>query len=121
MSDNSSNSNRRNNNSLSRLLLPDLPPLLVTRIAITTGVGTSSQIATVTAIGTEIENVLNARDLKETETENEIREMQSGLKQRESRTDLVHPLSHNFRVLVWIYLVYRSVLSESFASSTRFE
>jgi len=51
-------------------------------MAITVGVGTS-QIATVTAIGTEIENALSARGPKETETENEIRGTQNALKQRE--------------------------------------
>jgi len=42
-----------------------------------------SQIATATAIGTEIENALSARGPKETETENEIRETQNGLRQTE--------------------------------------
>jgi hypothetical protein len=71
-SSSSNNNNRRSNNNLSHHLLPDPLPLPVTRIAITPGVGTPSQIVTVTAIGTEIEIVLNARGLKEAETENEI-------------------------------------------------
>ena len=121
MSDSNNSSSRLNNNNLSHLLLPDPLPLSVTQITITTGAGTSSQIASVTAIGTEIESALNARGLKETGTESEIRGMRNALKRRESRTDLVHPLPHNFRVPVWIYLVYRSVLSKSFSPTTRFE
>ena len=81
VSNNNSNSNRVNNR-LNHLLPLDLLPLPVTKIAITAGVG-MSRIATVTEIGTGIESALNARDLKETETGNEIRGKPSALKQRD--------------------------------------
>ena len=58
------------------------------------GLGTSL-IATVTAIGTEIESALNARGPKETETENEIRGTPNALRLRDRGIELVHSLSHN--------------------------
>ena len=81
-SNNNSSSSRCNNSLLRHPLLLDPLPLPDTQIAITAGAGTS-RIVTVSAIGTEIESALNARGLKETETENEIRGTQNALKQRE--------------------------------------